>query len=193
MTTKSKPRGDWLTVRQLAGVFGITQQGFRASYLGEIGADDIRPGKGRTATTIYAPSVVSIHTERALRRAGRADEDPLHTGPASPQLERWRKARAAREEVELLARMRELQSLADVRAGVLAICTAARRYAERMIQLFGQVPGEDWNETCQQMNQEITRRLRLDARRRELHVWADGDAPIVLDLDLLGQETYGDE
>ena len=60
-------RGAWLTIKELAGVFGLTVQGFRTSYLPDIGDGDIRRGK---PLRVYAPAAIQLHVERAIRRTG---------------------------------------------------------------------------------------------------------------------------
>jgi phage terminase Nu1 subunit (DNA packaging protein) len=183
-------RGAWLPVKELAAVFGITPQGFRVSYLGDISPGDIRQGK---PLRVYAPAAIQLHVERAIQRAGGRVDDEIDAGPMSPALERWRLARAKSAEVELLRHLGELEAVAQLRSVHLEVLAHVRRFAERMIKTFGTVPAEDWEETTSQIDSAIGSRLRLDARRRELHVWPDDASrdPVVLDLSVLG--TEGDE
>jgi hypothetical protein len=118
------------------------------------------------------------------------DRDEVDAGPPSAALERWRTARAQREEIELLVRLGELGPASELRSVHLEVLAHCRRFAERQIRSFGAVVAEDWSETTEQIDASIGQRLKLDFRRRELHVWPGDDAkqPIVIDLSVLGTE-----
>lgn len=194
ITAATKPpadRGSWLTVKQLAGVFGITAQGFRASYLPEIAADDIRHGKGSKPTTIYAPAAVALYVERELRRAGRgADDDPMTVGGAgSPELEKWRRVRRQREEVELLARLGELEPRAVLWELTKEIADRVRQFAERQIKAHGQDVLDDWLEVVATIRPIEHRFTPAGTRRRELLVYVeDRGEPITVPLDRVGDD-----
>lgn len=115
------------------------------------------------------------------------DEVDLASGPSdSPSLERWRRARALREEAELLIRLGELESKAEMAAAMVEVATAARHFAERMIAQHGNGIETDWLETVEEIDRSIWNRLRLDAKRRELTVYVEDQTPITIDLTLLG-------
>jgi hypothetical protein len=115
-------------------------------------------------------------------------DDPLTTGPETPEMEKWRRIRRMREEVTLLQSLKELQSSAELRAVLTSVLDTVRGFAERMIVSHGNGTADDWSETRTMVDNEIARRLRLDARRRELCVWVgDEPNPVSIDLDLLGK------
>ena len=98
----------WLNREEAVALTGRrSDEYFRKNIQAGLPSDCIRKLKTRgTPLEFYAPSIVA----RLVRLAGgnEIDPDPLLSGSDSPALERFRAARADREELELALRRKEL-------------------------------------------------------------------------------------
>jgi hypothetical protein len=110
----------------------------------------------------------------------------LATGPGdSPSLERLRSARAREAEAALLERLGELSSRAQMAVVMSEVCAGARRFAERMIRLYGTAASDEWNDIAAQIQAAVNSKLRLGARRREMTVYEGSEPAVTIDLNLL--------
>ena len=113
------------------------------------------PGRdGHYPLDLIAQWLRSEGPDRPANRRNRADlaEDPddkLMAGPTSPAMERWRMARADREERRNAEEARQLVRVDVFRASMLAAFAELRKFAERQIKIHGADTEQEWNEAVE--------------------------------------------
>lgn len=102
----------WLKREEALTLTGMKVNAFRARIVASLGEDDTRKTTGRgQALEFWAPAIVQRLVAMAESSGG---GDPLLAGGSdSPALERFREARADREELELGIRRKELIDVAE--------------------------------------------------------------------------------
>lgn len=143
------------TAEQMRALQGLLQT--PAAYLLGVSARKLRDyaDAPRLDNDTYdAKALVAWWTGRA---AGSADPDPLLAGGMSPALERYRLARASREELELDARRRVLLPREGVHHGLAAIARIIRGCGERLQRQCGREALEILNESLDDAQREIDR------------------------------------
>jgi hypothetical protein len=184
-TPSTKRRGDWFTVKEAAGFLGISQQAFRAGWLPDLDAADVRPGR---PATVFGPAVLELAIERAAPAGGLDAMGIPIAASDSPATERWRRARALEVETKVLERLGELESVAVTRNVVESIARPIRDFARRAI-LDGRIDAGEWTEVIAMAERELLCLHPPTVVRRSLHVLLVGEEhEIVVDLTLLGNE-----
>lgn len=142
----TKDRGSWLTIKEAAGVFGITQQGFRASHLPGLKPEHVRVGAKRLAMRVYGPAVVAAYLDRELVKR-MTEDDGLSDGGNSPGLERWRLAKAELTEIQLEKERKRVFPRDMAREVLGRVASLWRRYGERLAKRRGPEEAASFNDT----------------------------------------------
>lgn len=150
----AKDRGSWLTIKEAAGVFGVTPQGFRSSFLQMIKPEYIQPGAKRKPLRVYGPAVVDAYLDRELTKRIDRNDGLVVEGGDSPNLERCRLAKAQLLELELQQKKGVLLPREKVRSGLGRFAAIIRQLGERLgkrhgPEVFGSV--NDALDDCQRV------------------------------------------
>lgn len=129
---------DWMTRSQIGRLLGISPRQFDDRVRPQMPVDCIK-GVG-AKLRIYAPAAVQARVEQKIAETAEAvsPSDPLMAGPGSAALERYRLARAKREELELEVRRGNLVQLEELRQGWSIVAAQLRQAAEGLQRTFGE-------------------------------------------------------
>lgn len=168
-----RPGKGWVSVREMAHLWDCTENYVRRELLPFAGADD-RQTVGQRLW-LRGRAILDAWSDR--RRPGRRGEAPqagpgpngdevLFAGSDSPQLERYRAARADLAEMEVLERQGQLIPTTQVETCLASIRQLWRQHGDVVQRQFGQDAARLHNETLAEIDRVI--RERFDGR--------DGDA-----------------
>lgn len=129
---------DWMTRSQIGRLLGISPRQFDDRVRPMMPTDCIK-GVG-AKLRIYAPAAVQARVEQKIAETAEAvsPSDPLMAGPGSAALERYRLARAKREELELEVRQGNLVELDEMRRGWSLIAAQLRQAVDSLQRTFGE-------------------------------------------------------
>jgi hypothetical protein len=131
----------WLPRKLVAAALRISPRQFDEKVRPDLPPDAIR-GSGRTLR-IYLPDAIDARIEQKAGErkrpvAGGDETDPLLMGYDSPALERYRLARAKREELQLEELRKRLVDRTDLRKGWALVASQLRQAVENLQRLHGQ-------------------------------------------------------
>ncbi len=101
----------WVTRSEALTLTGMGDKAFRRNIQPTLKADDVRKTTGRGQAYEFSASAIVKRLIEITEET--VDVDPLLVGSESPALERFRAARADREELELAVRREQLIDLED--------------------------------------------------------------------------------
>lgn len=124
---------NWLSLVELARVMGISKQKLRAMHDRMNQPFERREGDAKNAMAlINAPQWLRHWAQVEASRTDESERDPdLKTGN-SPQLERYRKAKADLAEIELAQKRGELLTFDELKNDYAMVLSYVRRSAETM-------------------------------------------------------------
>lgn len=142
-----------------AAFIGVTASGFRASIMPLLPPGAIRRTK---PAHIHGPTVVAALRDRAVRAAERpvvppTDGDPMMVGGTSPELERWRKIRASREQIKLDQDRLAVIPADDVIRGLETLSVVLRAAGESLRRLHGPAAQQIMNDCLEDFERNIGR------------------------------------
>jgi hypothetical protein len=156
-TPKKKPTAPpelgraWFTLAQMHAAFGVTPQGFASSVRPLLTPEDVKNAGERGAVRIRCRAAIDAWTARKVEQAveaARKGNDPLLVGVDSPELERYRAARADLAEMERDERNGSLIPRQQLEPAFVQYATAIRRAGEGLQRRFG-------NEAAAMLNEAL--------------------------------------
>ena len=149
-----KPKTDgnpaWFSLNQMHAAFDITPEGFRKSVRPLIPEADVKSSE-RGAVRIRCRAAIDAWTARKVEQATEAlrkGNDPLLSGGDSPELERYRKARADLAEMERDERNGSLIPRQQLEPAFVQYASAIRRAGEGLQRRYG-------NEAAAMLNEAL--------------------------------------
>ena len=174
-TGKGRRESGWLTRRQMAAVFDVSPWSFDQHVRPLLPADAVR-GEGKDLR-FYAAGVVEAWAIRRFRPSAEnksGESDPLLVGPQSPALERYREARAEREEL-LVAQLRgDLVDRREFQALLLRTAHILRGCGEALQRQFGPDAQGILDESIDDVEREVQRHFAQYEGNGDVN---GGDAP----------------
>jgi len=162
--SKSKAGRGWFDLKTMAAIFGMTAQGFHKQLRPLIAPEDVTDAGKRGEVRIRARGAIDAHVQKAIEKAA-AKPDPLLQGAASPQLEKYRAARASMAELELAEKRGELIRLSELQPAFREYGSALRRAGELLQREFGNRASEILNEVLAEAEAGVARSLEREPTR----------------------------
>jgi hypothetical protein len=145
----------------LAAVWGVSVQGFHKSVLPHAPEEAI--DRREKPLLVCGPGLLKAYVAKEL--AKQSQSDPM-TGPSSPNLERWRAARADLAELEREQREGNLIPREEIHDGLVRLAARLRKFGETLQRQFGPEAHRLLEELLDDYQHELDR-LSGDDRDRE--------------------------
>ena len=160
MAERGKPGPEWFSRAEMARIFGCTTSNFQQRIKPIVPTASIheKHGKGGKVTRVWYHGRGVIEAWSANEAMKSGSDDPMVVD-TSPELERFRKARASLAELDLEARQGDLMSRTDVHEGLAAVSAIYRRAGQRLRSRFGdeayQIIDEGWDDAGRMIDQRF--------------------------------------
>jgi hypothetical protein len=158
----------WVQRGFVARVLGISSQTFDDAIRPRL-SDTAATGAGRNLRFDLSACVAALVTYRLEQQKPAASEDPMLVGGDSPNLERYRAAKAALAEMELEEKKKTHASLKDLNDALMRFASLVRRGGEILQRKFGNQASDILNESIDEAHNAWTKEWH--------HRSADGPNP----------------
>jgi hypothetical protein len=146
----------WFTLQQMGAAFDVTAQGFHKQIRPLVPAEDVKQTGRRGDVRIRCRAAIDAFAAKAAAKVQPQDDALLAAGD-SPELERYRAARASLAELELGERNASLVHRDQLEPAFTAYASAVRRAGEALQRRFGPEAVDLLNEALTEAEQAVRR------------------------------------